>query len=117
MRPYWLALIFIALSRVAVGISSVLNMTQLLRNVPDEYRGRVFATMESLAWAVMMLSMTAAGIASQSVSPRTIGAWSGVLSSTTALAWVFLDLTGRLPEPKPEGVERNAIEVHGEPTV
>jgi hypothetical protein len=117
MRTYWLALIFIALSRAAVGISSVLNMTQLLRNVPDEYRGRVFATMESIVWAVMMLSMTAAGIASQSVSPRTIGAWSGVLSSTTALAWVFLNVTGRLPEPKPEGVERNAIEVHGEPTV
>jgi hypothetical protein len=61
--------------------------------------------------------MTAAGIASQSVSPRTIGAWSGVLSSTTALAWAFLNLRGRLPEPKAEGVEPNTIEVHGEPTV
>jgi MFS family permease len=117
MRQYWLALVFIALSRAAVGVSSVLNMTQLLRNVSDEYRGRVFATIESLTWAVMMVSMTAAGIASQAVSPRTIGAWSGILSSTTALAWAFLNLTGRLPEPKPEGVHRDEIEVHGEPTV
>jgi hypothetical protein len=100
-----------------VGVSSVLNMSQLLKNVSDEYRGRVFATIESVVWAVMLLSMTAAGIASETVSPRTIGAWSGVLSSTTALAWGFLNLTGRLPEPKPEGVEPNAIEVHGEPTV
>ncbi len=117
MRQYWLALVFIGVSRAAVGVSSVLNMSQLLKNVSDEYRGRVFATIESLAWSVMLLSMTAAGIASQTVSPRTIGAWSGVLSSTTALAWGFLNLTGRLPEPKPEGVEPNAIEVHGEPTV
>jgi hypothetical protein len=100
-----------------VAVSSVLNMTQLLRNVPNEYRGRVFATNESLTWAVMMLSMAAAGVASLSVSPRTIGVWSGVLSSTTALAWGFLNLTGRLPEPHPEGVEPEAVEVHGEPTV
>lgn len=116
MQQYWLALLFIALSRVAVGVSSVLNMTQLLRNVPDQYRGRVFATIDSLTLGVMLV-MSGAGIASQSVSARTIGAWSGILSSTTALAWGYLNLTGRLPEPKPEGVERNEIEVHGEPTV
>jgi MFS family permease len=117
MRAYWLALVFIAVSRAGVAVSSVLNMTQLLRRVPDEYRGRVFATIESLTWAVMMLSMTAAGVASQSVSPRTIGLWSGVLSSTTALAWGFLNLSGRLPEPRREGVEPEEIEIHGEPTV
>jgi hypothetical protein len=92
-------------------------MTQLLRNVPDQYRGREFATIDTLTWAVMLVSMSGAGIASQSVSARTIGAWSGIPSSTTALAWGFLNLRGRLPEPKPEGVERNEIEVHGEPTV
>jgi MFS family permease len=113
MTNYGLALFFIALSRAAVAVSSVLNMSQLLRNVPDEFRGRVFATIESLVWAVMMVSMTAAGIASQSVSPRTIGAWSGVLSSSTALAWGFLNLSGRLPEPAPKGVEPEEVEVHG----
>jgi MFS family permease len=117
MTHYWLALVFIAVSRAGVAVSSVLNMTQLLRNVPNEYRGRVFATNESLVWAVMMLSMAAAGVASLSVSPRTIGLWSGVLSSTTALAWGFLDLSGRLPEPRHEGVEPEEVEVHGEPTV
>jgi MFS family permease len=117
MQTYWLALVFIALSRAGVAVSSVLNMTQLLRNVPDQYRGRVFSTLESLTWAVMMLSMTAAGIASESVSPRTIGAWSGVLSSTTAIAWAYLHLSGRLPEPAREGVESDEIEVRGGPAV
>jgi len=40
-------------------------MWQLLRMVPDAFRGRVFSTMESMTWSVMMVSMTLAGIASQ----------------------------------------------------
>ncbi len=117
MTNYSLALLFIALSRAAVAVSSVLNMSQLLRHVPDEYRGRVFATIESLTWSVMMLSMMAAGILSQHADARTIGMWSGILSSTTALAWGYLNVSGRLPEAAHEGVERNEVEVHGEPTV
>jgi MFS family permease len=114
-RQYWLALVFIGLSRAAVAVSSVLNMSQLLRNVPDAYRGRVFATLESLQWSMMLVSMTAAGIASTHYSPRLIGLWSGILSSTTALAWGLLNWAGRLPEPAPEGVDPDEVEVHGEP--
>jgi len=117
MRLYTLALVFIALSRAAVAVSSVLNMSQLLRHIPDVYRGRVFSAIESITWSVMMVSMMAAGVASQYHDLRTIGAWSGVLSSTTALAWGLLAVTGRLPEPKPEGVEPEEVEVHGEPAV
>jgi MFS family permease len=116
-RQYWLALVFIGLSRAAVAVSSVLNMSQLLRHVADEYRGRVFATLESLTWSVMLVSMTAAGIASIRCDPRVIGMWSGILSSTTALAWGLLNWTGRLPEPASEGVDPNEVEVHGEPRV
>ena len=41
----------------------------------------------------------------------------GVLSSTTALAWGLLNWRGRLPEPASEGIDRDEVEVHGEPTV
>ncbi|HSW51557.1 MAG TPA: hypothetical protein VLH09_15330, partial [Bryobacteraceae bacterium] len=117
MERYGAALFFIALSRAAVAVSSVLNFAQLLRHVSDEYRGRVFATMESMVWCTMMVSMMAAGIASESVSPRVIGVWSGVFSSSTALFWSWLNLAGRLPEPSGAGVEPREVEVHGEPTV
>ncbi len=117
MTHYWLALIFIGLSRSAVAVSSVLNMSQLLRHVPDAYRGRVFSTIESLTWSVMMVSMMAAGVASQYYDTRLIGALSGILSSTTALAWGFLNVTGRLPEPTSEGIEPEEVEVHGSPAV
>jgi hypothetical protein len=116
MRSFGWALFFIGLSRCAVAISSVLNFSQLLRHVSDEYRGRVFATIETLTWGTMMLSMTVAGFASQTQSPRTIGAWSGVISSLTAFYWLALHLRGRLPEPPLEGIEPEEVEVH-EPNV
>jgi MFS family permease len=97
MRNFGLALLFIALSRAAVAISSVLNFSQLLRGVPDHFRGRAFALIESMTWMTMMVSMALAGIASVSVSPRLIGTVAGILSSTTAFFWVWADVTGRLP--------------------
>jgi len=117
MRSFRAALVFIALSRAAVAVSSVLNFSQLLRRVANEFRGRVFATMESMVWSTMMISMMLAGIASQYYSPRLIGAIAGVLSSMTAVFWGWANLTGRLPEPAPEGVVPEEVEVHGEPTV
>ena len=117
MRSFRWALVFIAMSRAAVGVSSVLNMGQLLRHVADEYRGRVFSTIESMQWSVMMISMTLAGVASERWDPRTIGAIAGALSSTTAIFWGWANVTGRLPEPAREGVEPEEIEFQGKPTV
>jgi predicted MFS family arabinose efflux permease len=114
---FGLALVCIALSRAAVAVSSVLNMWQLLRHVSDEFRGRVFSTIETWSWLTMMLSMGVAGLASVHVSPRVIGAWSGVLSSSTALFWAWANVRGRLPEPAMEGVDPEEVEVHGDPTV
>ena len=96
MRSFYGALVFITLSRAGVGFSSVMNMAQLLRHTPDQYRGRVFATMESTTWSVMMISMSGAGVASQYWDPRTIGTIAGILSSLTAVYWGWADLAGRL---------------------
>jgi MFS family permease len=117
MRNFQMALVFLAVSRSAIAVSSVLNMSQLLRHVSDEFRGRVFATMETMQWSTMMLSMAGAGVASQTWSPRTIGVVSGLLSSSTAFFWLWANWTGRLPEPAREGVEPEEIEVHGDPVV
>ena len=99
MHLYWAALLMMTISRVGMATTSVLNNSQLLLYTRDEYRGRVFSTLESVRWAVMMLSMAAAGIASQYWSPRTLGAVAGILSSLTAVYWAWADATGRLPQP------------------
>ena len=117
MPTFGLAVLFLGLSRAAIAVSSVLNISQLLRHVSDEFRGRVFATIETLSWSMMMLSMMGAGIASETWSPRAIGAVSGILSSSTAIFWLWANLTGRLPEPAKAGIEPEEVEIHGDPVV
>ena len=99
VESYAAALFLMLLSRVGMAVTSVLNNSQLLRHTPDRFRGRVFATMETLRSSVMILSMAAAGIASQYASPRTIGLVAGGFGLLTAAAWAFCDASGRLPEP------------------
>lgn len=113
-QQFAVALFWIGLSRAAVAVSSVLNWSLLLRHVDDAFRGRVFATNESLVWATMMLSMLAAGLASQSVDPRTIGAVAGVVSSLTALYWLWADRVGLLVEPTTKGGDPDDLEVRTE---
>jgi MFS family permease len=114
-RNFHVALVWIALSRAGVGVSSVLNMSQLLRIVPNGLRGRVFSTMDSIQWSVMMMSMAAAGVASTNYDPRTIGAIAGALSSSTALFWGWAHFSGRLPEPARVPHEIETVEVHDDP--
>jgi MFS family permease len=112
------ACVFILISRAAIAVSSVLNFSQLLRHVEDRYRGRVFATLESLQWSTMMISMMAAGAATIAYSPRVIGAWSGAVTSLTAIFWTWANWTGRLPEPKLQPVlPVEEKEIHAEPQV
>ncbi len=117
MPSFGLAILFLGLSRAAIAVSSVLNTLQLLRHVSDEFRGRVFATIETMTWSMMLLSMLGAGLASRTWSPRMIGVVSGVLSSSTALFWLWANWRRRLPEPIRAGVERDEVEVHGDPLV
>ena len=93
------ALVCMMFSRVGMAVTSVLNNSQLLVHTPDRFRGRIFATLESLRWSMMIVSMAAAGVASQYASPRTIGLVAGALGSVTAIAWAWADWSGRLPEP------------------
>jgi MFS family permease len=117
MRRFELALVFVTLSRSVIAINSIMNYSYLLRVVSNQYRGRVFATMETFTWMMMMMSMMGAGIASMHYSPRTIGAVAGLLSSTTAIFWGWANWTGRLPLPEAAGVDRRVVEVHGDPQV
>ena len=64
-----------------------------------------------------MVSMTLAGIASQTLGPANHRRGGRSLSSTTAIFWGWAHFTGRLPEPAREGVEPEEIEIHGEPNV
>ena len=106
-----LALLFIFSSRGVMAVNSVLNYSYLLRTVANRYRGRVFSTIETLTWTMMMISMMGAGIASTHYSPRLIGTVAGLLSSTTAIFWGWANWTGRLPLPDFAGARQPASAV------
>jgi len=93
------AVVFIALSRLGMGVCNVLNRTMLLTHVSDEYRGRVFSTFEMTLNLAMMTSLMGAGAASSYFSIRGIGVVAGILSTSTALFWFAADMAGKLPEP------------------
>lgn len=112
-----LALLFIFLSRVVMAVNGVLNYSYLLRTVPNRFRGRVFATMDTFTWSMMMVSMMGAGIASMHSDPRVIGTVAGLLSSTTAIFWAWANWTGRLPPPAFAGSDRPEPEAHADRTV
>jgi MFS family permease len=118
MRYWGWALAFMGLSRASVAVSSVLNWSRLLKHVDDRFRGRVFSTVETMNWSTMMLSMMAAGMASQHYSIRAIGVVSGLLSSSTAIFWGWANWTRKLPEPVEVTHEEDleAVEIHGDPT-
>lgn len=99
MPTIWLSLIFITLSRVSMGLNNVLNRTMLLTHVPDAFRGRVFTTVETMMHATMMLSLGVASWASAVYPIRTIGVIAGLLSTTTAVYWLWAEASGKLVEP------------------
>jgi len=100
MPTIWGAIVFITLSRVFMGLNSVMNRMMLLLHVPDGLRGRVFTTVETMANATMMLSMGAAAIACTIYTPRQIGVVAGILSASTAIFWGWANAAGKLPEPE-----------------
>ena len=98
-RNFYFVLVFIFLSRTVMAINSVLNYSYLLHAVANRYRGRVFSTIDTFTWAMMMASMMGAGIASMRYDPRIIGTAAGLLTSMTAIFWGWAIWTGRLPKP------------------
>ncbi len=117
VQRFEMALLFIFLSRGAMAVNSILNYSYILKTVSDQYRGRVFSTIETLTWTMMMLSMMGAGIASTHYSPRAIGTVAGLLSSSTAIFWGWANWSGRLPLPEAIGVDMTEVEIHGDPAV
>ncbi len=100
MPTIWGSIVFIMLSRVAMGIMNVLNRTMLLTHVPDALRGRVFTMVDTMLNVTMIFSLSGAGVASEFLSIRTVGAIAGALSASTTIFWAWANAAGKLPEPQ-----------------
>ena len=103
LASFWGAVAFITVSRTAMGANNVQNRTMVLRTVPDALRGRVLTALEAILNITMLLSMALASVATEHFSPRTIGFAAGILSTLSGVPWMWMTLTGRMPQPKQQG--------------
>lgn len=108
MPTLWGSILFIAISRVAMGMNNVLNRTMLLKHVPDALRGRVFTAVDTMLNVTMILSLSAAGVASEFLTIRTVGAIAGALSASTTIFWFWANVAGKLPEPQTNTPEESS---------
>ena len=82
-------------ARPATARSVVCNRLLVQRGAPDQYRGRALATIMSSNYAVLGLSMAAAGVLTEVFGPRAVWLAGGVVFLVAAL--VALVMTRWLP--------------------
>lgn len=104
-RVYWVALLGVLLSRAATGTVVVLHYSQLTRYLDVAYRGRVFATLESLSWSTMLISMIGASVLLTRYPPRAVARVAVIATFMTIPVWLYLTLSGLLPEPADNGAD------------
>ena len=68
----WLAVVFVIGGAAGNGAVVVCNRLLVQRGAPDQYRGRALATIMGSNYAVLGLSMAAAGVLTEAFGPRTV---------------------------------------------
>jgi len=105
----WNGLIWIALSRVMMGINNIIGTTLLMNLTPSDYRGRTFSTKETVVISTMVASMLLAGVGQHYAGPHTIALVAGSLTFVTGAVWLIANLFGVYAEAG--GIEATASAV------
>jgi MFS family permease len=90
----WSGVLWIALSRMVMGINHIIGITLLMNIVPPRFRGRTFSTKEAVVIFTMVLSMLLAGVGQHYIGPRTIALVAGILTLLTGAIWLIANLSG-----------------------
>ncbi len=109
----WLAVPFVVGGAAGNGAAIICNRLLVQRGAPDRYRGRALATIMSSNYAVLGLSMAAAGVLIGTFGARAVWMAAGVLYLMGAV--VALVMTRWLPVAQEE--EWSAVEASSESAV
>ena len=109
----WIAVPLVVGGAAGNGAAIVCNRLLVQRGAPDQYRGRALATIMSANYAVLGLSMAAAGVLTDVFGARSVWVAAGVVYLLGAL--VALAMTRWLPVRAAE--ELDAIEASSESAV
>ena len=81
--------LWVAASRLVLGMEFGVQETLMMRVLPDQYRGRVFTTDRSLELSTMAISTIVAGWLLGWFSPRALMVTAGLLSASPGLIWLI----------------------------
>ncbi|HVF90898.1 MAG TPA: MFS transporter [Blastocatellia bacterium] len=81
--------LWVAASRMILGMEFGVQETMMMRVLPDEYRGRVFSTDRALEISMMTVSTVIGGWLLIWLDPRTLMVMSGLLSAIPGVAWLL----------------------------
>lgn len=99
-QTLWAGVLWIALSRVVMGINNIIGTTLLMNTVPADFRGRTFSVKESVVIFSMVVSMLLAGIAQRYVGPHSIALVAGILTLLTGVLWLAANWAGVYSQEK-----------------
>ena len=109
----WLVVPFVIGGAAGNGSAIICNQLLIQRGAPDQYRGRAVATLMSATYAVLGLSMAAAGVLTDIYGARAIWIAAGAIYLLGSL--VALVMTRWLPVAQAD--EQRAFEVSSESAV
>ena len=112
-QTLWAGVLWIALSRVVMGINNIIGTTLLMNTVPARFRGRTFSVKESVVIFSMVVSMLMAGIAQRYVGPHRIALVAGILTLLTGVLWLLANWAGVYSQEK----ESSVAETRRDPVV
>jgi MFS family permease len=112
-QTLWAGVLWIALSRVVMGINNIISTTLLMNTVPADFRGRTFSVKETVVILSMVVSMLLAGIAQRYVGPHSIALVAGILTLLTGVLWLAANWAGVYSQEKKSSV----IEARPDPAV
>jgi len=81
--------VWVAASRLILGMEFGVQETMMMRVLPDEYRGRVFSTDRALEIMMMTISTAVGGWLLIWLDPRTLMVMSGLLSAIPGVVWLL----------------------------
>jgi MFS family permease len=112
-QTLWAGVLWIALSRVVMGINNIIGTTLLMNIVPADFRGRTFSVKETVVISSMVVSMLLAGIAQRYVGPHSIALVAGILTLLTGILWLAANWAGVYSQEK----QSRVVETRPDPAV